>query len=93
MLPSSTLVREADGFILTQAGQEIAVASTKAFSTQIAALYWFAHRLAFEKNRSPFATSNGSRRSYWWLQKSLKIVLKIIDDEITQKHCSFLRTI
>lgn len=48
-VPSSTLVREADGFVLTQAGQEIAVASTKAFSTQIAAMYWLAHRLALEK--------------------------------------------
>ncbi len=48
-VPSSTMVREADGFLLTQAGQEIAVASTKAFSTQIAALYWLAYRLALEK--------------------------------------------
>ncbi len=47
---SSTLVREADGFLLTHAGPEIAVASTKAFSTQIVALYWLAHRIAFEKN-------------------------------------------
>jgi len=46
---SSTLVRESDGHILTQAGQELAVASTKAFSTQIAALYWLAHRLGLEK--------------------------------------------
>lgn len=46
---SSTMVREAGGFLLTHAGQEIAVASTKAFSTQIAALYWLAHRIAVEK--------------------------------------------
>ncbi len=46
---SSTMVRECDGFILTQAGREIAVASTKSFSTQIAALYWLAHRIAVEK--------------------------------------------
>lgn len=46
---SSTMVREADGFLLTQAGQEIAVASTKAFSTQLTALYWLAHRIALEK--------------------------------------------
>lgn len=46
---SSTMVREADGFLLTQAGQEVAVASTKAFSTQIAALFWFANRMALEK--------------------------------------------
>ncbi|NBQ17116.1 glutamine--fructose-6-phosphate transaminase (isomerizing) [bacterium] len=47
--PSSSMVREADGFLLTQAGPEIAVASTKAFSTQIAALYWLAHRMAVER--------------------------------------------
>lgn len=46
---SSTMVREADGFLLTQAGQEIAVASTKAFTTQLTALYWLAHRIAVEK--------------------------------------------
>ncbi len=46
---SSTMVREADGFLLTQAGNEIAVASTKAFSTQLTALYWLAHRIAYEK--------------------------------------------
>ena len=38
-VPSSSMVREADGFLLTQAGQEIAVASTKAFTAQVAALY------------------------------------------------------
>lgn len=46
---SSSMVREAGGFLLTQAGHEIAVASTKAFSTQLTALYWLAHRIAYEK--------------------------------------------
>ncbi|MCX5922656.1 MAG: glutamine--fructose-6-phosphate transaminase (isomerizing) [Candidatus Dependentiae bacterium] len=46
---SSTMVREAGGFLLTQAGQEVAVASTKAFSTQVAALFWLANRMALEK--------------------------------------------
>lgn len=46
---SSTMVREAAGFFLTQAGPEVAVASTKAFSTQLVALYWLAHRIAVEK--------------------------------------------
>jgi glucosamine--fructose-6-phosphate aminotransferase (isomerizing) len=46
---SSTMVREADGFLLTQAGYEVAVASTKAFSTQLTALYWLAHLVAYEK--------------------------------------------
>lgn len=46
---SSSLVRETKGFLLTHAGPEIAVASTKAFSTQIATLYWFACKMAYEK--------------------------------------------
>lgn len=46
---SSTMVRESDGFLLTHAGPEVAVASTKAFSTQVAALLWLAHRFAFER--------------------------------------------
>ncbi len=46
---SSTMVREAGGFLLTKAGPEVSVASTKAFSTQLAALYWFAHRIALER--------------------------------------------
>ena len=46
---TSTIVREAKGFVLTYAGPEIAVASTKAFSTQLAALYWLAHFIALEK--------------------------------------------
>ena len=45
---SSSIVREASGYILTKAGQEIAVASTKAFSTQLTALYWLANRIAYE---------------------------------------------
>jgi glucosamine--fructose-6-phosphate aminotransferase (isomerizing) len=43
---TSSMVRETHGSIITQAGPEIAVASTKAFSTQLATLYWLAHRFA-----------------------------------------------
>jgi glucosamine--fructose-6-phosphate aminotransferase (isomerizing) len=46
---SSTMVREADGYILTQAGVEVAVGSTKAFTTQLAALYWLSHAIAYEQ--------------------------------------------
>lgn len=38
----STATREADGVIYTHAGPEIGVASTKAFTSQLAALYLFA---------------------------------------------------
>ncbi len=46
---SSTMVRETKGYLPTYAGPEVAVASTKAFSAQVAALYWLAHKIALEK--------------------------------------------
>lgn len=42
----SSIAREADEVIYTQAGPEIAVASTKAYNTQLAVLYLIALRLA-----------------------------------------------
>ncbi|QOC23427.1 glutamine--fructose-6-phosphate transaminase (isomerizing) [Wenzhouxiangella sp. AB-CW3] len=45
-MPGSTLVRESGLRLLTNAGVEIGVASTKAFTTQLAALYWFTIALA-----------------------------------------------
>ncbi|MBU1007896.1 glutamine--fructose-6-phosphate transaminase (isomerizing) [Candidatus Dependentiae bacterium] len=46
---SSTMVREAGGFLLMQAGPEISVASTKAFTSQLASLYWLANQIAFAR--------------------------------------------
>jgi glutamine---fructose-6-phosphate transaminase (isomerizing) len=46
---SSTIVREAGGFLPIQAGPEISVAATKSFSAQLAIFYWLAHRMAYEK--------------------------------------------
>ena len=45
-VPESSAMREADATILTQAGPEIGVASTKAFTTQLVALYVLALDLA-----------------------------------------------
>ncbi|MDD5108370.1 MAG: glutamine--fructose-6-phosphate transaminase (isomerizing) [Candidatus Omnitrophica bacterium] len=42
----STLTRESDGIIYTHAGPEIGVASTKAYTAQLAALYLFSFYLA-----------------------------------------------
>ncbi|NLY59872.1 MAG: glutamine--fructose-6-phosphate transaminase (isomerizing) [Gammaproteobacteria bacterium] len=49
----SSLVREADWRLLTKAGPEIGVASTKAFTTQLTALLWFSTALAQTNNRAP----------------------------------------
>jgi glucosamine--fructose-6-phosphate aminotransferase (isomerizing) len=45
----STIARESDYVLYTHAGPEIAVASTKAYTVQIAALYIFAARLGLVK--------------------------------------------
>ncbi len=45
----STIAREADKVLYTRAGLEIAVASTKAYTTQLMALYMFGLKLAYAK--------------------------------------------
>ena len=47
----SSIAREADHVIYTHAGPEISVASTKAYSVQLAAMYLIAVQLAFENGR------------------------------------------
>lgn len=47
---ASSIARETDGVIYTHAGPEIGVASTKAFTTQMAALYLFALYLSEQRN-------------------------------------------
>ncbi|MDD5465600.1 MAG: glutamine--fructose-6-phosphate transaminase (isomerizing) [Candidatus Omnitrophica bacterium] len=51
----STLTRESDGIIYTHAGPEIGVASTKAYTAQLAALYLFAFYLAQIRDVLPAA--------------------------------------
>ncbi len=47
----STIAREADGFIYTDAGPEISIASTKAFTAQMACLFLFALYLGEVKEK------------------------------------------
>jgi glucosamine--fructose-6-phosphate aminotransferase (isomerizing) len=51
-VPASSLVREADMTLMTRAGPEIGVASTKAFTTQLAALGLFGLALARKQGMS-----------------------------------------
>lgn len=77
---SSSLVRESGGFLLTQAGPEIAVASTKAFSTQITVLYWLAHRIAYEKGLV-------TKRHVEQAQSDLLVAAEVLENSIENyKH-------
>lgn len=49
-VPFSTIARESDGVIYTNAGAEIAVATTKAFSAQLAVIYTLSAFLSQKKN-------------------------------------------
>ena len=52
-VPTSSLARESDYRIFTNAGPEIGVASTKAFTTQLAALMLLALSLAKSREKNP----------------------------------------
>lgn len=72
---SSTMVRESKGYLLTYAGPEVAVASTKAFSAQLTALFWLANRIALEKNLI-------NKQEMETAQEDLLIVAEILESSI-----------
>jgi glucosamine--fructose-6-phosphate aminotransferase (isomerizing) len=58
-VPESSIVREAQLVLMTRAGPEIGVASTKAFTTQLVALALFALELARAKGVDPDKYADG----------------------------------
>jgi glucosamine--fructose-6-phosphate aminotransferase (isomerizing) len=77
---NSSMVREATGYLLTHAGQEIAVASTKSFSAQVTVLYWLAHVIACAKG---LLSLEHIRRA----EDELLAVAEILENSIeTYKH-------
>ena len=75
----SSIAAEAEQVIYTDAGQEIAVASTKAFSAQVLVMMLFALRLAAEK-RSTDEIQNTVREIKECISASLPDVLTHTDD-------------
>jgi glucosamine--fructose-6-phosphate aminotransferase (isomerizing) len=61
-VPESSIVREAQLVLMTRAGPEIGVASTKAFTTQLVALALFALELARAKGVDPDKYADGVRQ-------------------------------
>ncbi|HKD02168.1 MAG TPA: glutamine--fructose-6-phosphate transaminase (isomerizing) [Terriglobales bacterium] len=72
----STIAREADGVIYTRAGAEISIASTKAFSAQMACLYLFAVYLAQERGRLSHAQVREHIHELLALPEKTETVLK-----------------
>ena len=72
----STIAREADGVIYTRAGAEISIASTKAFTAQMACLYLFAVYLAQERGQLSQAQVRDHIRELLALPEMTETVLK-----------------
>ncbi|MCS6817298.1 MAG: glutamine--fructose-6-phosphate transaminase (isomerizing) [Blastocatellia bacterium] len=86
----ATLTREANGTIFLQAGPEIGVASTKAFTAELMALYLLAIYLA--EQRGTLTTEYRERlvREAWLIPEQLERVLAK-DDAIRELARSFAR--
>lgn len=82
---SSSMVRESGGFLPMQAGPEISVASTKAFSTQLAILYWLAHRVALCKELISVADMKKAEEDLSVVAEVLETTIESYKWEITQK--------
>jgi glucosamine--fructose-6-phosphate aminotransferase (isomerizing) len=75
----STVAREADGFIYTHAGPEISIASTKAFTAQMACLFLFALYLGKIKEKLPKARAQHYIRELLALPEKTETILAAAD--------------
>jgi glucosamine--fructose-6-phosphate aminotransferase (isomerizing) len=85
----SSIARESDGVIYTHAGPEIGVASTKAFTTQLVALYLFALRLGRARKLIDEETFRSLTRSLLTLPRKVEAVLEL-DGAIEEVARSFM---
>ena len=95
-VPTSSLARESDYSIFTNAGPEIGVASTKAFTTQLVALMLLALSLAKSRDRNPKLRARvvaALRALPETLLESLKLrdtIVEIAPDIATKDNALFL---
>ena len=84
-VPTSTMARQSDWKMFTNAGPEIGVASTKAFTTQLAALLILAISIAKSQNKNPEKRADATqdlRNTPSLLQEAFKLKQDI--DQITK---------
>ncbi|HIN55943.1 glutamine--fructose-6-phosphate transaminase (isomerizing) [Acinetobacter pittii] len=94
---TSSMVRETDHHLLTLAGPEIGVASTKAFTTQLAALMLLILKIGQVKQRISPALLEEITRELWHSPKvildTLKYdpeILRLSELFVEKNHCLFL---
>jgi glucosamine--fructose-6-phosphate aminotransferase (isomerizing) len=77
-VPTSSLARESDFSLFTNAGPEIGVASTKAFTTQLTGLMLLALSLAKSRNLNPLLRGR--------IVKALRLLPEIISEALLSKE-------
>lgn len=94
---TSSMVRETDHHLLTLAGPEIGVASTKAFTTQLAALMLLLLKIGQVKNTLSAQLLEEISTSLWHTPKMLldtlqqdKEILRLSELFVEKNHCLFL---
>lgn len=94
---TSSMVRETDHHLLTLAGPEIGVASTKAFTTQLAALMLLVLKIGQVKQRISNVIIEEIARELWHSPKVILDTLKNNDEIlrlselfVEKQHCLFL---
>jgi glucosamine--fructose-6-phosphate aminotransferase (isomerizing) len=95
-VPTSSLARESDFVMFTNAGPEIGVASTKAFTTQLAALMLLTLSLAKSRNLNPMLRTrmvNGLRALPEVINETLELkdqIVEIAPDIANKENALFL---
>ncbi|MBS4923061.1 MAG: glutamine--fructose-6-phosphate transaminase (isomerizing) [Streptococcus salivarius] len=92
-VPGSTLSREADHTMLLHAGPEIAVASTKAYTAQIAALAFLAKAVG-EANGNEKAKAFDLVHELSLVAQSIESTLsekEVIDEKVAEKEISYIQ--
>jgi glucosamine--fructose-6-phosphate aminotransferase (isomerizing) len=84
----STIARESDDVLYTQAGPEIGVASTKAFTTQVVAHYLLALKLGIARGTVSNDEAREHIRKLMHLPRAVEGVLQL-DDHIRQVAASY----
>ncbi|MCF9046105.1 glutamine--fructose-6-phosphate transaminase (isomerizing) [Acinetobacter nectaris] len=96
-VPTSSMVRETDHHLLTLAGPEIGVASTKAFTTQLSALMLLLLKIGQVKKRLAESQLTEIVASLWHCPKVIldtlqhnAEILRLSELFVEKQHCLFL---
>lgn len=88
-VPTSSLIRETDLHLLTSAGPEIGVASTKAFTTQLVGLKLLLLRIAEAQNLLSADQISATLKQLWQLAELIEKTL-LLEPQIEQMAHAFI---